>query len=64
MNNVYSSFMAKQCYWLVYHINKKLLQQEWVKKELKWGSYELSKIILYYKFYLLKTKAIDCCYKF
>jgi hypothetical protein len=49
MNNFDSSFMAKQCYKLIDNINKKILQLKWVKKGLKWGSYELSKIILYYK---------------
>jgi hypothetical protein len=35
MNNFNSSFMAKQCYWLVEYINTKLMPQEWTKKNLK-----------------------------
>jgi hypothetical protein len=32
MNNFNSSFMAKQCYYLIDNINTKLVQLEWVKK--------------------------------
>ena len=31
------------------NIKTKLLQLEWINLELKWESYEFSKIILYYK---------------
>jgi hypothetical protein len=45
MNNFDSSFMAKQCYWLIDNINTKLLQLEWIKKELEWIKYELYKFL-------------------
>jgi hypothetical protein len=34
MNSFNSSFMAKQCYWLVDNINTKLMPLEWTKKDL------------------------------
>jgi hypothetical protein len=34
---------------MINNINMSIMQLEWINLELKWGSYELSKIILYYK---------------
>jgi hypothetical protein len=34
MNNFNSSFMAKQCYWLVDNINTKLVKLEWINSDL------------------------------
>jgi hypothetical protein len=48
MNNFNSSFMAKQCYKLIDNI-KNYYNWNGLKKGLKWRSYELSMIILYYK---------------
>jgi hypothetical protein len=35
--------MIKQSYQVINNINTKLMQLEWVKKELKWITYELNK---------------------
>jgi hypothetical protein len=40
MNDFNSSFMAKQCYWLVDNINTKLMSLEWTQKDLIWIFYE------------------------
>jgi hypothetical protein len=37
--------MNKQSYHVINDIKTKLLQLEWVKKELKWISYELNKFL-------------------
>ena len=37
--------MAKQGYWVINNINAKLLQLEWIKKELKWIKYDLHKFL-------------------
>jgi hypothetical protein len=37
MNNFNLCFMIKQSYQLINNINTKLLQLEWIKKELKWN---------------------------
>jgi hypothetical protein len=45
--------MIKQSYQVINNINTKLMQLEWIKKELKWIFYELNKILelfLYKKF--------------
>jgi hypothetical protein len=45
--------MIKQTYQVINNINTKLMQLEWIKKELKWTTYELNKILelfLYKKF--------------
>jgi hypothetical protein len=36
MNNFNSSFMAKQCYWLVDNINTKLIPLEQINLDLRW----------------------------
>jgi hypothetical protein len=45
MNNFNSSFMAKQCYWLVDNINTKLMKLEWINSDLLWIFYELNKFL-------------------
>jgi hypothetical protein len=37
--------MDKQSYRLISNINTKLLQLEWIKKELKYITYEFSKLL-------------------
>jgi hypothetical protein len=37
--------MLKQSYQVINNINTKLMQLEWVKKELKWIFYELNKFL-------------------
>jgi hypothetical protein len=37
--------MNKQSYQLINNINTKLLQLEWIKKELKYITYEFSKLL-------------------
>jgi hypothetical protein len=37
--------MTKQSYSVINNINIKLMQLEWVKKELKWIFYELNKFL-------------------
>jgi lysine/ornithine N-monooxygenase len=37
--------MDKQSYQLINNINTKLLQLEWIKKELKYITYEFSKLL-------------------
>jgi hypothetical protein len=37
--------MIKQSYQVINNIKTKLMQLEWVKKELKWSSYEFSKLL-------------------
>jgi hypothetical protein len=37
--------MDKQSYQLINNINTKLLQLEWIKKELKYNTYEFSKLL-------------------
>jgi lysine/ornithine N-monooxygenase len=45
MNNFSLCFMDKQSYQLINNINTKLLQLEWIKKELKYITYEFSKLL-------------------
>jgi hypothetical protein len=37
--------MTKQSYQVINNISTKLLQLEWIKKELKWISYELNEFM-------------------
>jgi hypothetical protein len=37
--------MIKQSYQVIKNINTKLMQLEWIKKELKWIYYDLNKIL-------------------
>jgi hypothetical protein len=37
--------MIKQSYQVINNIKTKLMQLEWAKKELKWSSYEFSKLL-------------------
>jgi hypothetical protein len=37
--------MIKQIYQLINNINTKLMQLEWIKKRLKWESYEVLKCL-------------------
>jgi lysine/ornithine N-monooxygenase len=37
--------MDKQSYQLINNVNTKLLQLEWIKKELKYITYEFSKLL-------------------
>jgi hypothetical protein len=37
--------MIKQSYQVIDNINTKLMQLEWIKKELKWITYELIKVL-------------------
>jgi hypothetical protein len=48
MNNFNSSFMAKQCYWMIDNINTKSLPLEQIKIKLKWNFYELNKFWIYF----------------
>jgi hypothetical protein len=45
MNNFSLRFMNKQSYQVIHNINTKLMQLEWIKKELKWINYELTKFL-------------------
>jgi hypothetical protein len=45
MNNLNSSFMAKQRYSVIDNIKTKLLQLGWLNLELKWINYELYKFM-------------------
>jgi hypothetical protein len=38
-------FMTKQSYQVINNIKIKLLQLEWIKKELKWIYYDLNKFL-------------------
>jgi hypothetical protein len=38
-------FMIQLSYLVINNINTKLMQLEWIKKELKWSSYEFSKLL-------------------
>jgi hypothetical protein len=44
MNNFSLRFMNKQSYQVINNI-KKIMQLEWIKKELKWIYYDLNKFI-------------------
>jgi hypothetical protein len=44
--------MIKQSYQVINNIKTKLMQLEWFKKELKWSSYEFSKLL--YIYFILK----------
>jgi hypothetical protein len=37
--------MIKQSYQVINNINTKFIQLDWIKKELKWISYELNKFL-------------------
>jgi hypothetical protein len=37
--------MIKQSYQVINNINTKLMQLEWIKKELKWIYYDLNKFL-------------------
>jgi hypothetical protein len=37
--------MSKQSYSVINNIKTRLLQQEWIKKELKWINYDLNKFL-------------------
>jgi hypothetical protein len=52
MNNFHSSFMAKQCYWLVDNSNTKLMPLEWTKRIY----YEFSMNLLSFSVYLCTKK--------
>jgi hypothetical protein len=45
VNNFNLCFMIKQSYQVIKNINTKLMQLEWIKKELKWIYYDLNKIL-------------------
>jgi hypothetical protein len=45
VDNFNLCFMIKQIYLVINNIKVKLLQLEWVIKELKWSSYEFSKLL-------------------
>jgi hypothetical protein len=45
VSNFNLCFMTKQSYSVINNINIKLMQLEWVKKELKWIFYELNKFL-------------------
>jgi hypothetical protein len=53
---------------MINNINMSLMQLEWINLELKrevMNYLRLFYIINHFlKFYLLKTKAMDCCFKF
>jgi hypothetical protein len=45
VSNFNLCFMTKHSYSVINNINIKLMQLEWVKKELKWIFYELNKFL-------------------
>jgi hypothetical protein len=45
MNNFNLCFMHKQSYQVINNIKTKLMQLEWIKKELKWIYYDLNKFL-------------------
>jgi hypothetical protein len=45
VDNFNLCFMIKQSYQVIDNIDIKLMQLEWIKKELKWIFYELNKIL-------------------
>jgi hypothetical protein len=42
--------MIKQSYQVINNINTKLMQLEWIKKELKWIYYDLNKFLELFKY--------------